>query len=160
MLAINKQEQDNELINNSEVDNTATDIKESSLTRFTNWFFKSPVFFISFAVSMGALGSPVSVIVRANKFIDQSKEKHTDLFLTGFFRPIVGMSFAIFTVALIESGIFSGIFRASKTENRAVYLYMAIAFVTGFSERLVEDVVLRTEDTLTGFSSRSNKSDR
>ncbi|MEO0968380.1 MAG: hypothetical protein AAFX80_08575 [Cyanobacteria bacterium J06639_18] len=160
LLAINKQEQDNELIKNSEGDNTAKDIEESNLTKFTNWFFKSPVFFISLAVSMGALGSAVSVIVRANKFIEQSQEKHTDLFLTGFFRPIVGMSFAIFTVALIESGIFSGVFRTSKTENSAVYLYMAIAFVAGFSERLVEDVVLRTEDTLTGFSSRSNKSDR
>ncbi len=70
------------------------------------------------------------------------------------------MSFAIFTVVLIKYGIFSGVFRTSKTENRTVYLYMAIAFVAGFSERLVEDVVLRTEDTLTGFSSRSNKSDR
>lgn len=135
-------------------------LQESRLTSFTNWFVKSDFFFISLAVSMGALGSAVSVIVRANKFIEQGKEGQSDLFFTGFFRPIVGMSFAIFAVALIESGVFSGIFRIAERENRNVYLYMAIAFVAGFSERLVEDVVLRTEHTLTGFSSRSNKSDR
>lgn len=37
---------------------------------------------------------------------------------------------------------------------------MTIAFMAGFSERLVEEVVLRTEDTKRGFSSRSDKLDR
>ena len=120
-------------------------------------FFDSQIYFILVAVSMGALGSSISIIVRYNKFIEQSKEGQSDLFFTGFFRPIVGMSFAIFAVALIESGVFSGVFTIAKSENRNVYLYMAIAFIAGFSERLVEDVVLRTEDTLTGYSSRSNK---
>lgn len=132
----------------------------TQFTGFTDWFVKQDLFFISLAVSMGALGSAISVIVRANKFIETGKEGQSDLFFTGFFRPIVGMSFAIFAVALIESGVFSGIFRIAERQNRNVYLYMAIAFVAGFSERLVEDVVLRTEHTLTGFSSRSNKSDR
>ena len=123
----------------------------------TEDFFETRIYFILVAVSMGALGSAVSIIVRANKFIEQGKEGQSDLFFTGFFRPIVGMSFAIFAVALIESGVFSGIFQISANENRTIYLYMAIAFVAGFSERLVEDVVLKTENTLTGFSSRSNK---
>ncbi|MBV6624413.1 MAG: hypothetical protein KI793_15990 [Rivularia sp. (in: Bacteria)] len=129
----------------------------SQLILFTDWFVKQDLFFISLAVSMGALGSAISVIVRANKFIEQGKAGESDLFFTGFFRPIVGMSFAIFAVALIESGIFSGIFRITERENRNVYLYMAIAFVAGFSERLVEDVVLKTENTLTGFNSRHDK---
>jgi hypothetical protein len=133
---------------------------DNQLISFTDWFVKQDLFFISLAVSMGALGSAISVIVRANKFIKQGKEGQSDLFFTGFFRPIVGMSFAIFAVALIESGIFSGIFRIAERENRNVYLYMAIAFVAGFSERLVEDVVLKTENTLTGFSSRSDKPEK
>ncbi|KST63618.1 hypothetical protein [Mastigocoleus testarum] len=145
----------------------------SELILFTDWFVKQDLFFISLAISMGALGSAVSVIVRANKFIEQSKEGQVDLFFTGFFRPIVGMSFAIFAVALIESGIFFGISSTSdnmnrdkmtNTENRnginrTVYFYMAIAFITGFSERLAEDVVLRAEETLGGFPSASKKSD-
>lgn len=132
----------------------------TQFTGFTDWFVKQDLFFISLAVSMGALGSAISVIVRANKFIETGKEGQSDLFFTGFFRPIVGMSFAIFAVALIESGVFSGIFRIAERQNRNVYLYMAIAFVAGFSERLVEDVVLKTENTLTGFSSRSDKPEK
>ncbi|MEM9925747.1 MAG: hypothetical protein AAF915_18695 [Cyanobacteria bacterium P01_D01_bin.50] len=146
--------------NENNIEELISDIEESKLTSFTKWFVKSDFFFISLAVSMGALGSAVSIIVRANKFIEQSKEGQYDLFFTGFFRPIVGMSFAIFAVALIESGVFSGIFTIAKQENRNVYLYMAIAFIAGFSERLVEDVVLRTEDRLTGYSSRSNKPEK
>jgi len=142
----------------SSSDNSQNGLNQFS--EFTNWFVKQDLFFISLAVSMGALGSAISVIVRANKFIEQGKEGQSDLFFTGFFRPIVGMSFAIFAVALIESGIFSGIFRITERQNRNVYLYMSIAFIAGFSERLVEDVVLKTENTLTGFSSRSDKSER
>jgi hypothetical protein len=141
--------------------NQPVKIDENRLITLTNLIYKSPLFSIFVAVSMGALGSAVSVIVRANKFIKQGKEGQTDLFFTGFFRPIVGMSFAIFAVAVIESGIFSGVVKINQdNEDRTVYLYMAIAFLAGFSERLVEDVVLRTEDTLTGFSSRSEESDR
>ena len=120
-------------------------------------FFESTIFYILVAVSMGALGSAVSIIVRYNKFIEQSKEGESDLFFTGFSRPIVGMSFAIFAVALIESGVFSGIFTITKQQSRTVYLYMSIAFIAGFSERLVEDVVIKTENTLAGFSSNSDK---
>lgn len=129
----------------------------NQLSKFTDWFLKQDLFFICLAVSMGALGSAVSIIVRSNKFIEQNKEAQSDLFFTGFCRPLVGMSFAIFAVALIESGIFSGIFRIAERENRNIYLYMSIAFIAGFSERLVEDVVLKTENTLTGFSSGSEK---
>ncbi|MGB3639256.1 MAG: hypothetical protein WBA39_17020 [Rivularia sp. (in: cyanobacteria)] len=70
------------------------------------------------------------------------------------------MSFAIFAVAVIESGIFSGVFKITQDQDRTVYLYMTIAFLAGFSERLVEDVVLKTENSLTGFSSRSDKSEK
>ncbi|MEL6163071.1 MAG: hypothetical protein AAFR37_04680 [Cyanobacteria bacterium J06628_3] len=97
------------------------------------------------------------MIVRSHKFVEQNKEGQSDFFFTGFFRPLVGMFFAIFAVALIESEIFSGIFRIAESENHNVYLYMAIAFIAGFSERLVEDLVIRTEKTLTEFTSHSSK---
>ena len=106
---------------------------------------------IALAVSIGALGGTVSVIVRANTFIRQAQASENDLFLTGFFRPFVGMSFAIFCVALVEAGVFSGIFDlTNRDEADRTYFYIAIAFVAGFSERLVRDVVIKTEDTLAG----------
>ena len=143
---------------NSEKLNPGTQkLNNQQINSMSQDFFESTIFYILVAVSMGALGSAVSIIVRYNKFIEQSKEGESDLFFTGFFRPIVGMSFAIFAVALIESGVFSGIFTITKQQSRTVYLYMSIAFIAGFSERLVEDVVIKTENTLTGFSSNSDK---
>lgn len=112
---------------------------------------------ILLAVAMGALGSTISVIVRANTFIRQAQENNNDLFLTGFFRPFVGMSFAIFCVALVEAGIFSGIFDlTNRKETDRTYFYVAIAFIAGFSERLVRDVVIKTEDTLAGSADKSD----
>ncbi|MGB3757555.1 MAG: hypothetical protein WBA07_14445, partial [Rivularia sp. (in: cyanobacteria)] len=150
-----KEKEDNTSQNNQPVK-----IDENRLITLTNLIYKSPIFSIFVAVSMGALGSAVSVIVRANKFIEKGKEGQSDLFFTGFFRPIVGMSFAIFAVAVIESGIFSGVFKITQDEDSTVYLYMTIAFLAGFSERLVEDVVLKTENSLTGFSPRSDKPEK
>ena len=113
---------------------------------------------ILLAVAMGALGSTISVIVRATTFIRQAQENDNDLFLTGFFRPFVGMSFAIFCVALVEAGIFSGIFDlTNRKDTDRTYFYVAIAFVAGFSERLVRDVVLKTEDTIAGPNGNNNR---
>ena len=103
---------------------------------------------------MGALGSITSLVVRSKKYIEQSEEEEKDLFFVGFLHPFVGMSFAIFTVALIESGIFlsvSGIpdnstaIQNRERTSRTVYYYMAIAFIAGFSERLVQDLISKTD---------------
>lgn len=137
--------------------NTAARVKEitASTVDTVNDLVTDRFSLILLAVSMGALGSTISVIVRANTFIQQAQETDSDLFLTGFFRPFVGMSFAIFCVALVEAGIFSGLFNFDAKENDdRVYFYVAIAFVAGFSERLVRDVVIKTEDTLAGPAPR------
>ncbi|MGC1528866.1 MAG: hypothetical protein WA783_22675 [Phormidesmis sp.] len=144
-------EDESEVSNQENEDNTGQPENESTSSSPENNSFS----LILLAVAMGALGSTISVIVRANTFIRQTEENNNDLFLTGFFRPFVGMSFAIFCVALIEAGIFSGIFDLNKREDaeEKIYLYVAIAFVSGFSERLVRDVVIKTEDTLAGPAS-------
>ena len=114
-------------------------------------------------LSMGALGSAVSVIVRAKQFIEQS-DGHADLFFVGFFRPIVGMTFAIFAIAIIQSGVslniisFGSPTRSDSQPN--TQLYIVIAFIAGFSERLIKDVVGKTEDTLAGPTSRSLPAER
>ena len=54
-------------------------------------------------------------------------------------------------MALVEAGIFSGLFDIDNRQDAdRAYFYVAIAFVAGFSERLVRDVVIKTEDTLAG----------
>ncbi|MGF1520061.1 MAG: hypothetical protein ACFCVB_19985 [Nodosilinea sp.] len=116
-------------------------------------------------VSAGALGGFVSVIVRAGDLVQNSEEKPLDLFFLGFFRPVVGMTFAFFLVAMLESGILSGIFTLGRSDqgetgDRNIYLYIAISFVAGFSERLVRDFVSQTERQITGGSASQRESDR
>ncbi|QQE64173.1 hypothetical protein GFS31_08520 [Leptolyngbya sp. BL0902] len=89
------------------------------------------------AITMGALGGSVSVIMTSDKLVNETKRKKVDPFYIGFFRPFIGMAFAIFVVSLIESGIFSSFLELEKPgqQNEKLYLFAAIAFVAGFSER-------------------------
>ncbi|MEO0840201.1 MAG: hypothetical protein AAF063_15015 [Cyanobacteria bacterium J06643_5] len=133
-----------------------------NLKTANSWFLEQDLFFISLAISMGALGSITSIIVRSKEFIQKSEDEEKDLFFVGFLRPFVGMSFAILVVALIESGIFlsiSGIpdnspaIEQRERTSRTVYYYMAIAFIAGFSERLVQDLISNTENKSKNASS-------
>ena len=102
-------------------------------------------------VSAGALGSFVSVIVRANDFIEHQQRTRLDLFLMGFFRPVVGMAFAVFLMAALESGVVSGLVSTdSGKPAQKIYFYIAISFVAGFSERLVKDLMGKTVDLVGG----------
>jgi hypothetical protein len=102
-------------------------------------------------VSAGALGSFVSVIVRANDFIEHQQRTRLDLFLVGFFRPVVGMAFAVFLMAALESGVVSGLVSTdSGKPAQKIYFYIAISFVAGFSERLVKDLMGKTVDLVGG----------
>lgn len=102
-------------------------------------------------VSAGALGSFVSVIVRASDFIERQQHTHLDLFLVGFFRPVVGMAFAVFLMAALESGVVSGLLTTdSPKAAQKIYFFIAISFVAGFSERLVKDIMGKTEGWVGG----------
>ncbi|NEQ30330.1 MAG: hypothetical protein F6K04_04910, partial [Leptolyngbya sp. SIO4C5] len=97
-------------------------------------------------MATGALGSFVSVIVRADEFVTKQSVNQLDLFYIGFFRPLVGMTFAFFLVALLESGLFVNFLSTSEIKpSQKIYLYITISFVAGFSERLVRDIMGKTE---------------
>jgi len=107
------------------------------------------IFVLLVSVAMGALGGSVSVIMTSDKLVNVTKRKKVDSFYIGFFRPFIGMAFAIFVVSLIESGVFSNIFNPeeSRQPRERLYLFAAIAFVAGFSERFapgLADQVSRT----------------
>jgi hypothetical protein len=115
-------------------------------------FFSTDIFFILIAISMGALGSSVSVITASDRFLNITKSRKVDPFYIGFFRPFVGMAFAIFVVALIESGVFSSILQVpegagGESQTRKVYLFAAIAFVAGFSERFAPGLAEQVSGT-------------
>jgi len=114
------------------------------------------IFVLLVSVAMGALGGSVSVIMTSDKLVNVTKRKKVDPFYIGFFRPFIGMAFAIFVVSLIESGVFSNILSSeeSRRPRERLYLFAAIAFVAGFSERFapgladqVSKTPLRESDT-------------
>jgi hypothetical protein len=106
-------------------------------------------------VISGALGSAISVIVRADKIISQHNKTTQSLFFTGFFKPIIGMSFAIFLFAVLESNILG--ISLSMSGEKKLYMYIALSFVAGFSERLGKDIISKTEETIIGDEEKESE---
>ncbi|ESA34724.1 hypothetical protein N836_15000 [Leptolyngbya sp. Heron Island J] len=103
---------------------------------------------IGLVVAFGALGSVVSIIVRSQEIIERAETEKKDLKIVGLSRPFVGMAFAIFVFAIIESGVLGNFIQLKGADSvQNTHLYIAIAFLAGFSESLVLGVVARTESS-------------
>ncbi|NOT97173.1 MAG: hypothetical protein HOP00_12820, partial [Nitrospira sp.] len=89
----------------------------------------------------GALGSIVSIMVRIQDFGKAANADQSVLFMTGFFKPVVGSSFALFIFAVIKAGLIP----ITITPGAETYFFIALAFVSGFSERFARDVATATE---------------
>jgi hypothetical protein len=85
----------------------------------------------------GAVGSIVSMMARIQDFAGLKGTDPSVLFFTGFFKPVIGASFALFIFALIQSGLIPVTIKPG-TEK---YFLLALSFICGFSERLARDVV-------------------
>lgn len=89
----------------------------------------------------GALGSIVSIMVRIQDFANLKTVDTVVLFFTGFFKPIIGTSFALFVFAVLSSGLLPLTVDAAKSH----FFFAAISFVSGFSERFAQDIASKTE---------------
>jgi hypothetical protein len=101
------------------------------------WFF----FLLPMA---GALGSVVSILVRIKDFSEIRVVNPPALFWTGFFKPIIGASFALFVFTAFAADLISV---NDHVDGR--FLYLTFAFVAGFSERFAPDLVSRLELSVT-----------
>ena len=99
----------------------------------------------------GAIGSAVSMLIRIGDFEKLRGASRASMMMLGFFKPVVGMYSAIFCYALMKSGLLP---LQAATPEAELYLYMAVCFLVGFSERLAQDMFARAEE---GFSSASGK---
>ncbi len=77
------------------------------------------------------------------------------MLMLGFFKPVVGMYSALFCFALMKSGMLP---LQPATPDAALYLYMAVCFLVGFSERLAQDLFARGEQSLTSVPGRERVS--
>jgi hypothetical protein len=111
--------------------------------------------FIILILMIGTLGGAVSLVTRLQDFDNPKNQKYDDdllpLFI-GLTKPILGGSFAFFILLILNSGISPLEIRGRSDNNgNGIYLYglLAMAFVTGFSERLVPDLISKVEKQVT-----------
>ena len=95
---------------------------------------------------VGALGSFVSIMTRINEFAALTRTDASVLFLTGFFKPWVGASFAFFLYVVLLS---SGMSVITENDYQGFCFVLTAAFLAGFSERFAKDVAARAENAFT-----------
>jgi hypothetical protein len=103
---------------------------------------------IAIAVTCGALGATVSVLLRvANQPLSVDYHAGRDLIRTaGIARPLVGAVFGLMFYIIIIAGLLQVLTAPSDMVSRAHYI-AAICFVAGFSERRAQDVIMRALPT-------------
>lgn len=92
----------------------------------------------------GALGSIISIATRLKAFVHAKQEDPMLLFFHGFFKPVIGIGFALFVFTFISSGLIS----VSVASDKVRYFFLALSFLAGFSERFAQDIMTKTEGTL------------
>ena len=100
----------------------------------------------------GSIGSIVSIMVRIQDFSGLRDVDPAVLFFTGFFKPVIGASFALFVFAALRAGLLP----LTINEGTDRYFFMALSFVAGFSERFAKDIVKTTERQI-GSSASEDK---
>lgn len=91
---------------------------------------------------VGVVGSFVSIMTRINEFAKLTRTDASVLFLTGFFKPWIGASFAFFLYILLRS---SGMSVVTEGDAQGFCFVLTAAFLAGFSERFAQDVASRAE---------------
>lgn len=112
-------------------------------------------------IGAGALGGIISILARMKDIalVNQWKDPKsypTVLFFTGFFKPLLGMAFAVFVYAVLNTGLLE-INSSIIGDNNGFWFYFALAFLSGFSERFAPDVAEKIENVVTTRDHNNDK---
>ncbi|TRV11023.1 MAG: hypothetical protein EWV41_06240 [Microcystis wesenbergii Mw_MB_S_20031200_S109] len=103
----------------------------------------------------GTLGGAVSLLTRLQDFDNPKNQKYDDdllPFIIGLTKPILGGSFAFFILLILNSSISPLQIRSDggdKGNDTYLYGLLTMAFVAGFSERLIPDLINQVEKKVT-----------
>jgi hypothetical protein len=107
------------------------------------WLGSDDARFIFFTMLTGGVGAVVSVMARSASLNLPSEVGKSQLRYFGLYRPIVGGIFGFILCALIRSKVVN--FVAIPDQAQAIYYYVTVAFLGGFSERLVPGILESAE---------------
>ncbi len=107
-----------------------------------------PLDMLLLVAAAGALGSVISVMRRIRDFRGSTVASPLVLYLTGAFRPVIGVGFALFVYAVVNSKLIA----FTPPAGGEPYFFAAVAFLAGFSEKLAPDLMEKAEDALTTSS--------
>jgi hypothetical protein len=96
---------------------------------------------VALVAFFGILGSAVSIMVRIDRFSASRDVDPLVLFFIGFFKPVIGGAFALFVYISIKGKLLP-IEVPKGSEN---FMFAALAFISGFSERFATDVASQAE---------------
>src|SRR5262249_41091577 len=111
-------------------------------------FLITPSGEVLLAAIAGMFGSVVSLLLRIGEFESTKGRSQMFLTLTGATLPIVGLIFGAFIAALFSSKLVN--IGVGGSEGLNVWLYIAIGFMSGFSERFSRGFILIAEQRLGG----------
>ncbi|MBF0370646.1 MAG: hypothetical protein HQL52_14435 [Magnetococcales bacterium] len=120
----------------------------------------------------GSVGAVTSVLVRIREIVASEDADPLTPFLTGFVKPLIGLSFAVFVAFAIQSQVIpitppelvnssavtqpasssdsmEPVNLPSPKKSDPINFYIAISFVVGFSERFARDLISKVESTHT-----------
>ena len=101
------------------------------------------------AVIAGALGGLTRLMVRMPDLGRLRDAPFPVLFTTGLFRPMIGMAFAFFVAAIVESKFLHLNFAHPRDQK---FFFVGLGFISGFSEIFARHIMTKTEETVSSLA--------
>lgn len=125
----------------------------NSLVSTLDWLSPVDAHFVFYSILTGGVGAAVSFLARAGSMKFDYEVGRGQLSFFGLFRPLVGGIFGFILAALIRSKVVN--FVTIPDPGQALYYYAAVAFLGGFSERLVPGILQSVERRFNSSGSKA-----
>jgi hypothetical protein len=122
------------------------------IDEITSWPVPTDPVLVTSCLVAGVLGAILSVMIRITKgdLAPVGDVSRLQTVLTGAFRPLIGLISGVLIYFIVSSSLIP--LQIPSSRGAAWNFFVTIAFVAGFSERLIQDAIVRTEGSVTGAS--------
>ncbi|MFM7365013.1 MAG: hypothetical protein ACKO11_11080 [Cuspidothrix sp.] len=127
---------------------SGTSTSSAELNKINRYDVNKTIALLVLSGVAGSLGSVISILSRVK---DYNKEEYSDSLvpvMIGISKPLIGGAFGILLFTMISSGLLPLKVDDETQPLREFHALFTIAFIGGFSERLVKDVISQTENKI------------